>query len=446
MSIQDRFTEKLLVVASKISNQRHMIAIKNAFTALLPVIITGAFCTLFANVVCSTTTNGISLAKLPGMAWLENLTEMFTAANYATLNFFTIGTVVLIAIELAKQLGHKEIVAPVIALSSYVSLCDSSTLVEVEGVDGLVEVVNVLPREFTNAQGLFLGMIVAIVSMEIYCRLADSGKLEIKMPDSVPTNVSQSFNVLFPGILTILIISGFGLLFKTIFGVSLYDAISIGIQTPLRGVLTGLPGYLLIFGLSCVFWVIGIHGTQVLKPVYQATMLEAVLANTDAVSNNMAPEYILNETFISCFTTMGGAGITIGLVIAILMVSKREDYRAIAKLSVAPGLFNINETMTFGLPIVLNPMFMIPFILTPILTASFAYFMTTIGFCGYMVYAVPWTTPPLLIAWLGSGGNMGAVVTQLICIVISIVVYLPFVFATNKQIATEAEQIAANAD
>lgn len=435
----DVLTEKLLIVASKISNQRHMTAIKNAFTALLPIIITGAFCTLFSNVVCSTTTTGISLAKLPGMAWLENFTEMFTAANYATLNFLTIGTVILIAIELGKQLGHKEIAVPVVALSAYVTLCNTFTNVEVEGVSDLVNVVNVLPREFTNAQGLFLGMITAIVSIEIYCRMSNSGKLRINMPDSVPTNVSQSFNVLFPGVLTILAISGFGLLFKTVVGLTVYDAISAGIQTPLRGVLTGLPGYLLIFGLSCVFWVIGIHGTQVLKPVYQATMLEAVLANTEAVTNGQAPEFILNETFISCFTTMGGAGITIGLIIALLFASKRDDYKAIAKLSVVPGIFNINETMTFGLPIVLNPMFMIPFILTPIITATFAYFMTVMGFCGYMVYAVPWTTPPLLIAWLGSGGSIGAVITQAICIIISIVVYLPFVFATNKQAAKEAE-------
>ena len=136
---------------------------------------------------------------------------------------------------------------------------------------------------------------------------------------------------------------------------------------------------------------------------------------------------------------MGGAGITIGLVIAILIASKRDDYQAIAKLSIAPGLFNINETMTFGMPIVLNPLFMIPFILTPILTASFAYFMTVIGFCGTMVYAVPWTTPPLLIAWLGSGGSIGAVITQAICIIISVIVYLPFVLAANKQVTMQEE-------
>ncbi|UTY39658.1 hypothetical protein NMU03_02185 [Allocoprobacillus halotolerans] len=147
----DRFSEALLVVASKISNQRHMSAIKNAFTALLPIIIAGAFCTLFSNVVCSTTTEGISLAKLPGMAWLELLTPMFTAANYATLNFMTIGVVVLIALEYARYFNRNEFITPLVALGSFVSLCTTSVTTTVEGVGDPIVVTNVLSREFTSA-------------------------------------------------------------------------------------------------------------------------------------------------------------------------------------------------------------------------------------------------------------------------------------------------------
>ena len=429
----DRFSEALLVVASKISNQRHMSAIKNAFTALLPIIIAGAFCTLFSNVVCSTTTEGISLAKLPGMAWLELLTPMFTAANYATLNFMTIGVVVLIALEYARYFNRNEFITPLVALGSFVSLCTTSVTTTVEGVGDPIVVTNVLPREFTSAQGLFLGMIAALVSVEIYCRIANSGKLKIKMPDSVPPNVAGTFELLLPAVITILIVSGFGMIFQYATSYTISEAINAVIQKPLTGLLTGLPGYLLIFGLSTCFWVIGIHGTNVLKPVYQATTLQAILANTEAVSNGQTPQYILNDTFISCFTTCGGAGCTIGLIVAILIFSKRDDYQTIAKLSLLPGVFNINETMTFGLPVVLNPMMAIPFILAPIASATFAYFMTTIGFCGMMVYAVPWTTPPLLIAWLGTGGNIGAVITQFICICLSFVIYLPFVLISNKQ-------------
>ena len=253
------------------------------------------------------------------------------------------------------------------------------------------------------------------------------------MPDSVPPNVAGTFELLIPAVLTILIISGFGMVFQYITSYTISEAINALIQAPLTGLLTGLPGYLLIFGLSTIFWVIGIHGTNVLKPVYQATTLQAILANTEAVTNGQEPQYILNDTFISCFTTCGGAGCTIGLIVALLIFSKRDDYQAIAKLSILPGVFNINETITFGLPVVLNPIMAIPFIIAPIVSASFAYFMTSIGFCGIMTYAVPWTTPPLLIAWLGTGGNIGAVITQFICIVLSFFVYLPFVIISNRQ-------------
>lgn len=119
----DNASEKLLVVAGKISNQKHMASIKNAFYTLMPVILTGAFCTLISNVVCSTTTTGISLAKLPGMSWLGMFTDLFNAANYATLNFFTVAAVFLIGMELAKQNGLGD--SPdsgVVAVCSFISV------------------------------------------------------------------------------------------------------------------------------------------------------------------------------------------------------------------------------------------------------------------------------------------------------------------------------------
>ena len=138
-------------------------------------------------------------------------------------------------------------------------------------------------------------------------------------------------------------------------------------------------------------------------------------------------------SFWDVYMSMGGSGVTIGLVVAIFLFSKREDYRGIAKLSLAPGIFNINETMTFGLPIMLNPIMAIPFIITPLITGAIAYFLTVIGFADVLVYAIPWTTPPILSAWLATGGSMTAVITQLLCIAVSILIYIPFVMAANKQ-------------
>lgn len=431
-----------LHVASVLQTNRYMVAIKNAFTALLPIIIAGAFFTLILNVVLSTTTTGISLAKVNGMAWLENLQPMFNAANYATMQFFAISLVVLISIELASQYDRKEIIVPAVALACYVALCQT-TATAMSSTKEVVTIANVLPREFTNAQGLFMAMISSIASTELYCRLANGKRFEISMPETVPSNVTKAFNVLIPSIFTILVIAAFGQVFEMITGYTFYNAIAEFIQAPLKGILTGLPGYLLLFFVSTLLWTLGIHGTQVLKPIYEATMLLALSENADRLLAGQAPQNILNTVFISSFTTVTGAGITGGLIIAILFFSKREDHKAIAKLSIVPGLFNINETMTFGLPIVLNPIFAIPFMIAPIVSATIGYTLTAIGFAIPLAYNVPWTTPPLLSAFIGSGGHIGTVITQFIALLSSVLVYLPFVLIANKQ-GDDSQQAVTN--
>ena len=434
MSFTDKFSEKMLVFSTKLSNQRHMNAVRNTFNSLLPIIITGAFCSLFSNIVCSTAENGISLARIPGFEWLGNFSGIFEAGNFASLSFLTIGAVLLISMELGKSLNHKEFIVPVIALSSYITLCSSNVSTTVEGLADPVVITEVLSTTFTGASGLFVGIIASILSTELYCRLIDGGHLRIKMPDSVPSNVAKSFSDLIPGVLTILIFATFGFAFLNIFGLSFFDAITLCIQQPLSFVFTGLPGYLLTFAVVQVLWCLGIHGANVLMPVFQPVLLQAIATNLELVNNGQQATEILNYGFRQNFTMLGGCGVTLGLIFAIFIVSKREDYKAIAKLSLLPGLFNINEPMIFGMPIVLNPLLMIPFILTPVVTSAFAYFMSAIGFCGIMTYTTPWTTPPLLIAWLGTGGNMGAVITQLLCLVIATLIYLPFVIMANKQI------------
>lgn len=435
--MKDKIMEAILFIAEKMQTNRYMTAIKNGFTALLPITICGAFCTLFISVICTPNANGISLANFEMFAWLENLNPMFNAANYATLSFMAIGLVVLIAIELGKAYDFQDNSLPLIALACYISLC-ATVVTGTTDAGEAYTVTNVLAVKFTNAQGLFMGMIASILSTEIYIRLVKSGKLDIKLPESVPTNVARAFNVLIPGVVTIVLISGMGMVFNMIFGYSFYDAIAIWIQAPLTGVMTGLPGYLLLFFVSTVLWTLGIHGTQTLSAIYSAPMLLALTENMDAVLNGLEPTNILNTGFISCFTIITGAGLTGGLIISILLFSKRDDYRTIAKLSVAPGIFNINETMTFGLPIVLNPILAIPFMIAPAVSATFAYFMTTIGFAHVVCYQIPWTTPALLGAFLATGGHIGTVITQGICILLSVLIYTPFVMIANKQAAEEA--------
>ncbi len=445
--MKDKLMEGVLVFAEKLQTNKYMSAIKNAFTDLLPIIICGAFCILIRFVVLSTTTKGLSVAKLPGMAWLEQLNPIFVAASYATMDFFAVGLVFLIAIELGKSYDMKnDMILPFVAVASFVALCGSSDAGF--GISGIVKsttgeevkyaVNGVLASKFTGSQGLFIAMISAVLATEIYVKLVKSGKLEIRMPEQVPSNVSRSFNVLFPAVFTILIVAALGFAFRMVFGYSLYEAIAKWIQAPLTGLLTGLPGYLFIFWCTTFLWCFGIHGSNVLGPVYKATLLIAIQENQKAVEMGQKAVNILNESFSNCFSIQTGAGITGGLIIAILLLSKRDDYKAIAKLSVAPGIFNINETMTFGLPIVLNPLIVVPFMLAPIASAVFAYVLTAIGFCPILVYNVPWTTPPMLGAFIASGGSINAAITQGLTLVVSALIYAPFVLVANKQVANEA--------
>ena len=430
--MKDKLMNGMLSAAGAMQTQRHLAAIKNAFMSLLPIIIIGSFCTLFSNVICNTTPGFFSLANIPGLSFLGKLNPMFTAANYGTMNFIAIGIVVLIAMELGEHYGITDKALPIVALGAYISLCTFTA--SGKAADGTeVVVTNVLSRVYTNAQGLFVGMFASIAATEIYCRLVKSGKLEIHMPDSVPSNVARSFTILFPSLITVVIISAVGMIFEMATGMTLFNAITAFIQKPLSNILTSFPGYIILIFITTVLWTFGIHGTQVTKAVYEPILLAAFAENEAAYAAGTAIPNIISTPFMSCFSTVTGAGITGGLIIAIMLFSKRDDYKAIAKLALPCALFNINEPLTFGLPIVMNPVLAIPFMISPAVSATFAYAMTKIGFCGRMVVNAPWTTPPGLMAFLCSGGNIGAAVTQIICILLAFVVYIPFVLISNKQ-------------
>ena len=168
--------------------------------------------------------------------------------------------------------------------------------------------------------------------------------------------------------------------------------------------------------------------------------IETFSKTNDAKSDEL---HIFAMAWLQMFGEFGGSGVTIGLVISILVFSKREDNRTIAGISLVPGLFNINETVTFGIPMVLNPILGIPFVFAPIATLAVGYILTVIGFCPKAVINTPWTTPPILHGFLTTGANIMGAVSQAIAIVASILIYAPFLIAyeryQNKQAAEAAE-------
>lgn len=417
-------------VAYKINSYKYIIAIKNSFTLLLPIVITGAFATLFSNMVFDSA-NG--LAQISWLSWLESLRPISQMINYATMNLMALAAVFLIGNEMANLNDLKGHFSGLLAVVSYIAVIPTTIEVLVNDSD-LIEVVDGIGTDYTGSRGLFLGMLVAICSIELYTWLGKREGLKIHMPDSVPSNVSRSFSALFPTMLTVIILATVGFLINTVTGVHIYDIIYNLVQAPLENIVQGLPGILLLMLVAQLFWVIGIHGNQMIRPIRDPILLATIAANTEAFEAGAEEiPYIINMPFWDIYMTMGGSGLTFGLLIALFIGSKREDHRSIAKLSAPPGIFNVNEPLIFGIPIMLNPIMAIPFVITPLVTGTIAYFLTVIGFAGRAVVMIPWTTPPILSAWIATAGDWGAVITQIICLAVAVLIYLPFVKAANKE-------------
>lgn len=438
----DNLSNSLGEIGAKINNLRYIIVIKNAFTVLTPVIIAGAFGTLFSAMVFN---SDQGLAQIPALSWLESLNPVASALSYVTLSFLTIYVVFLIGIELAKLNDVHSTFPGIIAVMSYLAV--NPTFINFVNGEEVLKITNVLGKQYTDTKGLFLGMIVSIAAIELYCWLARQDKLKIRMPDSVPSNVSTSFSALFPTIITIFTMAFIGWAVHAVSGLYAYDIIYNLVQKPLESVSQGLPGLLILMLVAQLFWVIGIHGNQMIKPVREPLLLAAIATNTEAFMAGTAVRdlpNIITMPFWDMYMSMGGSGVTIGLLVSVFMISKAGPMREIAKLSAVPSIFNINEPVIFGMPIMLNPILAIPFIITPLITGSIGYVLTSIGFAGKAAVMVPWPFPPLINGYVATAGDWGAVATQLLCIIVSIVIYFPFTKIALKQEALSFENSTEN--
>lgn len=413
----DKMTDVLGRIGAFAGGNKYLSALKNAFQAYMPATIAGAFAVLINNVIISDT-SGLGLL-FPQIMALEPIKPLFDAVQYATLNFISIGIIFLLANELAISNGFKTLFPAVVAVISFVTVSDLST--------------GALTNAYTGTTGLFTGIFIAILSISILTFFSRIDALKVKMPDTVPAGVGAAFEVLFPAILTIITTSAIGLLCKSLTGSYINELIFNAVQSPLQAVGGTLPGVLIIMVVAQVFWTVGIHGNNLVAAVKEPLLLPLVLENVDAMAKGITPPNIVSLTFSQVFMEFTGSGTTIGLLIAIFIFSKRADNKAVAKLSLSPALFNINETVTFGMPIVMNPVLAIPFIITPLVSGTIAYFLTVIGFCAKITVVVPWTTPPLLNSFLATGGSWTGVVTQLLCIIAVTLIYIPFMLIYEKQ-------------
>ena len=267
--------------------------------------------------------------------------------------------------------------------------------------------------------------------------LSKSTKLEIKMPEQVPPAVARTFKLLIPIIITTLSFTLANFFIKKVAPGGLNEIIYNVIQQPLTKLSQNVGSVLILTLISQVLWVMGIHGPNTIAAVRDTMFSEVTNANLSYAASNGsawgAPYPVTFNALYDGFGAYGGSGATLGLIIAIFLFSKAKEQKSIAKLSFAPGLFNINEMVIFGLPIVLNPIYMIPFILTPLVGEMIGYLSIAVfKIIPPIAFQVPWTTPGPLAPFLGTGGNVLALVMGFVSLAISVLIYAPFVMAASK--------------
>ena len=464
----DAFADKLGRVGAWCGQNKYLNAIKNGFQNFMPATISGAVGVLWTNVLVNSST-GLGAIWKPIMA-LEVLNPIFAAMQYATISCITIGVTMLVASEIAEANGETGAYPAVLGFILWMMVTPTTfaakdlgaSYIDAKGIShgfSLGQFINVtgeaakhqitadsfsysgIMSSYTGATGLFTGLIVAILGMELYNMFRKNDALKIKMPEQVPPGVARAFEVLIPTCLTAIVVGAVGLVCQLATGAELNALIYNVIQKPLQNIIgNNLVAVCIMYVIIMLFWCVGIHGNNMVAAVKEPIFRPLLYANTAAYTAHHDIPYVMNLTMIQMFAEFGGSGVTIGLVIAILIFSKREDNRTIAGISIVPGLFNINETMTFGIPLVLNPILDIPFILAPVVTVIIGYILVSSGFCTKIVLEVPWTMPPVLFGFVATGGNLMGAVAQLVVLAVSVVVYIPFLIAYEKFQAKQAAE------
>ena len=426
--MKDKLQNVLLSISSKVETNKYLGSIKEAFTMFVPFIIVGSFGSML-NILVSGA-NGLA----QWIPWLSNLSPAFTAINFVTISCMSLPIAFLIGYKLAEKENLPQLESGLIGLLSYLAVCPNTISTVVEGLKDPV-VLNGLGAGVIGAQGLFVSMIMSMVAVKFFGLLTNIDAIKIKMPDSVPTGIARSFNILIPIFIIITAFSVGGCLFNTFTGNYLNVWIYNIIQLPLQALANTTGGILVLALVNQLFWFLGIHGGMVIEGVRGPLSAAGLAENISAVQAGGVATNILTRGFWTSFVVVGGGGITLSLLIAIFIFSKREDHKSIAKFSLIPGICGINEPVVFGLPLVLNPIFAIPFILNSVIAAFIAVVATNIGFLTCGVLDCPPGLPVFVTGFISYG--IHGIIVQAIILIVTFIIWGPFVLMSNKQAKLE---------
>ena len=407
-------------LAMKIEGNDYLSAIKDGFIRIMPFLIIGSFFLLIANL------------PIPGYNEfiVHHFGEKFIGQlNYvldATYSVMALLVVVSTSISLAKRWQLNEISCVLISLVSFLIV----TPYRLPQDNGAV-ISDVIPTFALGAQGLFLSLIITLTAVRLY-RLFNHPRLMISMPSSVPPAVANSFSSLIPSFLIVLIFWLTRLLFEvTPFGTA-QEMIFKVLQAPMMQLGNTLPSQMVAEFFVSFFWFFGLHGdsivTAIMGPIWRSLTLE----NMQAMKQGLPPVNIITQQFRDVFLICGGTGFTLAMLLVMLFRAKSKRMREIAKLASPAAIFNINEPIIFGVPIALNPLLFIPFIIVPVVLCVITYSAMAFGWLPLTSgLEIPWTTPIFISGFLICGWK--GMLFQAINLAVAMTIYYPFVMTLDKQ-------------
>jgi len=408
--------ENILQAADKLFQNRYIISIKKAFTVTLPVIILGSIASLINNMPIDIVQAGLSTP----------VGQVIRAVNGAIWLGSTAIMAILIAWTLGYYLGNayklNGTLSALTSVSAYLTICVTTS-------DGGISLSQL------GSSGLFGAILIAILATELYHAFS---RLKINISEDTAEEVRQMFEALFPVMLSIFSIALTNGIVLTTSGKGgdewIYTALSHLFSAADGGGLVG--ALLLVFGIH-IFWFFGIHGGNVMDSIMVSAFGENLIHNASqyALNHDAFNEQldIISKGFLDTFVFMGGAGTSLCIIIAVLIIARSRYMRSIAKMGGVFALFNMNEIMLFGFPVILNPILLIPFLLTPLTITLVSWSAMSLGLVARVVTEVHWAMPPLISGYLATGGHLSGSILQVINIAAGILIYLPFIRLMDRR-------------
>lgn len=422
----------LMPLAEKIGKNKYLIAVRDGFLLSMPLLIVGSFFLLIANF------------PIPGWSafWArffgDNWVTYFAKPTDATFTIMAILAVIGIGYSFAEQMNVDKLFGAAIALVCWFLIMPYEIL-----LDGGATTPGI-PLGWVGSKGIFVGILCAFLSIHVYAWVNKKGWV-IKMPDGVPPTVEKSFAALIPAGVSVLVFFVINVVFALTPYHSAFDFIFTILQAPLLKLGNTLPAMVVAYIFLHLFWFFGVNGGSVVAAVFNPILQTLSADNLAAFQAGLPIPNIISQQFQDLFATFGGCGSTLSLLIAMLLFCRSKRIKELGKLAFIPGVFGINEPIVFGLPIVLNPTILIPFMLVPTINIVISYICMSIGLvplCSGV--AIPWTMPVILSGFLSTGWQ-GAVL-QFLLLILGVFIYMPFIKMMDKQYLVDEAKASATED